>query len=132
MTYPPEDGSYEGGQSSVNAYETSPYITEDSIDIDEAAQTGDATSCRLLLGHGVNVNETDVSGNTPLMFALGNGNLTQAQEYWVVKALLASGAGVGAKNRFGQTALDSAHRSRFEQSLPGVIHLLKDAGAAGK
>lgn len=94
-----------------------------------AAQAGNAAICRLLLNYGVDVNETDVSGNTPLMLAMSNSNLTQAQEYEVAKVLLNGGAKINAKNRFGQTALDYTQRSQFEKALPKVINLLKKSGA---
>ncbi len=94
-----------------------------------AGQAGDAAICRLLLDYGVDVNETDVSGNTPLMLAMSNSNLTQAQEYEVAKVLLNGGAKINAKNRFGQTALDYTQRSQFEKALPKVINLLKKSGA---
>ena len=94
-----------------------------------AAEAGNAAICRLLLERGVDVNEIDVSDNTPLMLAMSNSNLTQAQEYEVAKVLLNGGAKINAKNRFGQTALDYTQRSQFEKALPKVIDLLKKSGA---
>lgn len=94
-----------------------------------AVSAGNVPISHILLAHGADVNETDVSGNTPLMLALGNGNLTPSQEYDITEFLINSGANLNKRNSFGDTALGYTHRSRFEPPLTKVISLLIASGA---
>ena len=73
----------------------------------------------LLLRSGAKANVRDEEHNTPLLFAVLNGNRR------VVEALLAAGARPGAKNFSGLTPLNSARD-------PELRRLLEAAGGAGE
>src|SRR5579863_4351460 len=71
---------------------------------------------KALLGRGVNANEADSRGVTPLMNAAAIGSLE------AMKLLVERGADVNAENAFGSTALMwSAHD-------PGKVRFLLDHG----
>ncbi len=83
---------------------------------------GDTNAVRYLLDHGANVNVSDVTGRTPLMYACNNDRLPLD----TVKLLVEHGADLNAKSTDGITALDSA---KLHGHTP-IVDLLEKAGAA--
>ncbi len=79
-----------------------------------AAKNGDLTRVEALLKEGLNVNEQDGEGITPLIIASCAGNLD------VVKALLNEGADTSIEDKLGWNAYKSA---MFFGDLKG--HVLK-------
>ena len=67
-----------------------------------AAEIGDTTKVKNLLKKGVNINERDRFGRTPLIYAALNGHDR------VINMLLASHADIHAKDHFDQTAFIAA------------------------
>jgi ankyrin repeat protein len=102
-----------------------------------AASFLDYSKVGLLLRKGADVNARDVKGSTPLMHAAisvggrmpdcGNNNyeLKMAMAGTLVKAMIAAGAGVNAKNNEGETALMFAAAS----GQTDVVTALLGAGA---
>ena len=64
-----------------------------------AAEMGDSTKVKNLLKKGVNINEPDRFGRTPLIYAALNGHDR------IIKMLLESHADIHTKDHFDQTAL---------------------------
>ena len=75
---------------------------------------------KTLVDAGARINEQDIRGMTPLMFAVAS----ESQKLPVVKALLAAGADVNAKSKTGETALDWAGKFGSRE----VLAALKSAG----
>lgn len=72
----------------------------------------------LLIQKGIEINKTDRTGKTALMYALGN------EKYDMVKALLKAGANVNIADRQGETALIKAWSHPLF-----IVKLLLEAGA---
>lgn len=95
----------------------------------DTAFLGDATSVRLMLDHGADVNAYDPLGRTPLMYAAGS-DLVAVD---VVKLMIERGADVNARDRHkqsgdaGLTVLDIA---KLRGDTP-IVDLLVKAGAKG-
>ena len=67
------------------------------------ARLGSSVGCKFFLDVSkIDVDTSDDDGNTGMMVAAKNGHLH------TVQFLLSRGAKIGAKNKFGQTALDLA------------------------
>ena len=90
-----------------------------SVDIVEAARTGNIEAVKQHLAAGTDVNAGNKDGFTSLSMAAANGHKE------VVKLLIAKGADVNAKNMFGETALGSAVRLK----QPETAELLRKHGA---
>ena len=74
-----------------------------------AALKGETEMCRILIDHGVNINEQDQYGFTPLHEAAINGHTE------TVQLLLDSGADRHIKDGYGKKAIDRAiYRGRFD------------------
>ena len=73
-----------------------------SVDIWEAARTGNIEAVKQHLAAGVDVNAKDVDGINPLHYA------TWTDHKETVELLLANGADVNGKSDFGKTPLDWA------------------------
>lgn len=69
-----------------------------------AATTGNEESVRLLLAHGAEVNVQNIRGFSPLMLAANSDTIPAG----VVTRLLASGADIGYKGDYDETAVDLA------------------------
>ena len=80
-------------------------INERNTDLIEAATNGPATSVRLLLAAGADMNATDNAGYTALIVAAAHGHAE------IVRLLLAAGADTEATNRDGNTASILAERN---------------------
>jgi ankyrin repeat protein len=78
-----------------------------STALHRAANEGQLEVCRLLLDWGAKVDPLDMSNNTPLHLA------ARWAQLLVVKLLVERGADVGLKNKYGQTARDSAREMGF-------------------
>jgi hypothetical protein len=76
---------------------------------------------KTLLDAGAKINETDIRGMTPLMFAVSS----EEQNPAVAKLLLGAGADVNTKSKVGETALDWAEKFGNKD----VLATLKAAGA---
>jgi hypothetical protein len=74
-----------------------------------------------LVAKGADINATDESGSTPLMWAAAN----EAADPALVERYLALGAHPNVKNKLGETALKWAMRRGYTP----VVELLKKAGA---
>lgn len=68
----------------------------------KAAQLNDITGIKFLLNYGIDVNDRDAQGNTPLIVAANSGQKV------AVNFLLEKDADVNAQNKAGNTALISA------------------------
>jgi ankyrin repeat protein len=88
-----------------------------SDDFYHAIRTNDLTRLRALISNKTNINIKDRHGAMPLMYAAAVGSVD------AVKALLAAGADVKAKNAFDATAL------MWGITNPEKVRLLVDAGA---
>jgi ankyrin repeat protein len=89
-----------------------------------AAPYGSPEIIRMLLDAHSDVNARDVSGMTPLIFAVASEN----QNSEVVKLLLSAGADTKARSTDGETALDWARK----YGSPAIVKLLDDgAGKVG-
>ena len=67
-----------------------------------AASEGNLCEVKRLYANGVDINETDYDGRSPLHLACANGNLD------VVKYLVCKGADVSCVDRAGRTPTDDA------------------------
>jgi len=85
----------------------------------EAAYTGNAGMCQLLMKHGSNVQTLSPQGRTALSWAAQYGRLE------VVKMLLDHGADYGIKDSNGKTALHYAEGSGQKE----IVDLLRACGA---
>ncbi len=92
-------------------------LTVGTTPLVRAAKAGDLPAIRLLLAHGANPELPTANGITALMAAAGNASSSldtrgryknEAQAIESVKALLAAGANVNARDNGGQTALHGA------------------------
>lgn len=88
-----------------------------------AAESGNLSICLMLLAHGGNINEIDIDGDTPLMHAVSNGNLSPKQVYQVTKLPIKHGANVNVSDKIGNTALSLAQDrppilGRLTKTLP--------------
>jgi len=116
-----------------------------------ASKQNNIELAKLFLNKGVDVNNQNIEGDTPLMLstslemaklliseAKANVNIQNMEEntalikivYWVqnkdmVKLLIEAGADVNIKNRYYQTALSNAEQIQNKD----IIKLLKEAGA---
>ncbi len=111
-----------------------PILTIGTTPLIRAAKAGDIDSMRLLLAHGALADLPQVNGVTPLMAAAGlrcyaidtRGRFkTEPQAIEAAKLLLATGAHVNARDKFGQTAL---HGAAF-QGWNDLVRLLVAKGA---
>jgi ankyrin repeat protein len=88
--------------------------------LDRAVVARDLAGARAAIGRGANVNQTDLSGSTPLHSAAWRGDLAMAA------LLVEQGARVNhADSRSGETPLHSAARG----NQPGMVKYLLDHGA---
>jgi len=88
-----------------------------------AVMHGNSQMIDALLAKGANVNQTDDSGSTPLMWAAYDENADPA----ILNHLIAKGADVNLKNKAGDTALTWALRRGYTP----VVEALEKAGASG-
>src|SRR6185503_14417474 len=88
-----------------------------SDDFYNTIRSNDLTRLRTLISNKANIDIKDRRGATPLMYAAAVGSID------AVKALLAAGADVKAKNAFDVTAL------MWGVTNPEKVRLLLDAGA---
>ena len=89
-----------------------------SVDIVEAARTGNIEAVKQYLAAGTDVNVVNNWGETPLYHAAANGHKE------VVKLLIAKGADVNAKDERGKTPLDWAISGKH----PETADLLRKHG----
>ena len=75
------------------------FLSGPSVDIWEAAETGNIEAVKKHLADGVDVNVKDGDGDTPLHYAAVSGRKE------VAELLIANGADVKAKNKYGWTPL---------------------------
>ena len=87
-----------------------------------ASMSGSAPTIETLLRAGARVNDADMSGSTPLMWAAQRDRPASA----AVAALLAAGAKVDTKNKMNETALTWARR----RGTTSITAMLEQAGAA--
>jgi ankyrin repeat protein len=87
-----------------------------------ALRNGDRAMTALLLDHGIDVNETDENGETPLHFVLGH-RKSREETMPLVRLLLARGADIDrrAANYWDETPLFAAVRDGFTE---GALLLL--------
>jgi len=84
------------------------------------AERGELEVVKLLLGHGAKINSRSaMSGKTALIGAVENGSLE------MTNFLIDAGADVNIKNKYGNTAADTA----FEKGLDTILELLRIYGA---
>ena len=81
---------------------------------------------QLLLDRGVDVNATNIDGDTALMSAAGNGYIK------IINLLLDSEANVNAVNKYGSTALTWAVRNRHTKTVNLLLDRSADVNAANK
>ena len=85
----------------------------------QASSKGDYQAVQKLIQNGVNINEADSNGSTPLMHAISE------KKVEVAKYLIESGADLKAKNKYGYDALIYAVENRQIETMK----LLIDKGA---
>lgn len=95
-------------------------------DLLDAAGTGDVSRVKALLNKGTDVNETNESGATALMWAAGRGDNE------IVEVLLAKGADVNAKTRVGLTALLFASNQGHTQTVKVLLNAGADVNAGAE
>lgn len=81
----------------------------------KAAQLNDITGIKFLLNYGIDVNDRDAQGNTPLIIAVKNGQKVAAN------FLLEKDADVNVQNKTGNTALIAACLSGNEVETDMLI-----------
>ena len=89
-----------------------------------AAPYSDQETIACLLKAGARVNEVDVRKMTPLMLSVATDHAQPA----TVHKLIAAGADVQAKDMYGDSALDWAHK----YGNPEIVSMLVAAGAQGR
>ena len=89
-----------------------------------AAPFSDQDTIASLLRAGARVNENDIRGMTPLMLSLA----TDHAQPNTVRQLIAAGADVQAKDKYGDSVLDWARKF----GNPDVVSMLLAAGAQGR
>jgi hypothetical protein len=94
-------------------------VPDPSAALRRAAQTGDVTQLRALLGTQVPVDAPDERGQTALMLAASQGQIAS------VDVLLAHGADPNAANADGTTPLQAA----LAADQPAIVAALRRAGA---
>jgi len=87
----------------------------------KAAEAGDTARIEALLAGGVNVDERDKRGFTPLMYAAANDRIA------AIELLIRRGADVNAQSDIGETALICA--VRYGRGKRETLKALIDAGA---
>jgi hypothetical protein len=90
-----------------------------SVELQIAAESGNALLATKLLDRGASVNARDEDGRTPLMLAVAQGRLE------IVRLLLQRGADPNAADYSGKTPLQLA----ADQNLNDMVALLRGAGA---
>jgi ankyrin repeat protein len=93
---------------------------DDSSPLHQAAVTGQAAMCELLIERGADIDARDREDNTPLHYAATAGHVR------TVKTLLVEGADVDAQQDIGLTALHWACHKGHEK----VVKMLLEAGAS--
>lgn len=93
-----------------------------------ACREGDRAMAGLLLDYGIDVNEPDENGETPLHFLLGN-RKSRETAMPMVRLLLDAGADIGAKaaNFWDETPLFPAVRDQFSDAVRLLLDLGSDA-----
>ena len=86
-----------------------------SVDIWEAARTGNIEAVRQHLAAGADVNAKDAWGGTPLHYAAIKGHKE------IVELLIAKGAAVNAKRSDGGTPLDWAEETGFNKETADLL-----------
>ena len=86
-----------------------------SVDIWEAARTGNIEAVRQHLAAGADVNGKDAWGGTPLHYAASGGHKE------IVELLIAKGAAVNAKRSDGGTPLDWAEETGFNKETADLL-----------
>ena len=134
---------YRSGVSEEKIHETVLFLLKNGVDVNLksdsgitplylAAQRGSSNVVRALLDRGAEVNTTVVGGHgwTSLTTALlySNGVPTNEESLGIVKAFLAKGADVNAKDKYGKTALMLATGSRDKK----IVQALLESGAQVK
>ena len=89
-----------------------------SVDIWEAARTGNTEAVKQHLAAGTDVNAKEEDGGTPLLHAVGNGRRE------IIELLIAEGADVNAKIYDGRTSLDLTIQNKH----PEIADLLRKHG----
>lgn len=107
---------YEERRQIDNSQETLPEIAEDVEELFSAVINNETKKVKTLLNKGVNINSTNIYGETALMFAV--------RDKKMLKFLLKSGADVSIRSRFGTTALMHA-------AVHGDIEIVKMLLSAG-
>ena len=107
---------YEERRQIDNSQETLPEIAEDVEELFSAVINNEIKKVKTLLNKGVNINSTNIYGETALMFAV--------RDKKMLKFLLKSGANASIASRFGTTALMHA-------AVHGDIEIVKMLLSAG-
>jgi hypothetical protein len=95
-----------------------PYASTDTVELIRAAGRGDMITVRGLLDKGIDANEKDKEfGWTALMAGALSGRTD------ILKILLAKGAHVDARDKFGWRAITLAERRGYED----IVQMLKEA-----
>lgn len=109
-------GYYEERKQIDNSQEELPEIAEDVEELFSTVINNEIKKVKTLLNKGVNINSTNIYGETALMFAV--------RDKKMLKFLLKSGADVSIRSRFGTTALMHA-------AVHGDIEIVKMLLLAG-
>jgi len=85
-----------------------------------AASEGDLLEIQHLVAQGMNINEADYDGRTPLHLAASEGH------YKAVEYLILHGANIMAVDRWGNTPLDDAYRCKHQSVIDLFEHHIKN------
>mmetsp|Transcript_70007 Transcript_70007/g.130889 ORF Transcript_70007/g.130889 Transcript_70007/m.130889 type:complete len:115 (+) Transcript_70007:62-406(+) len=90
-----------------------PEVSEPLVDtaLHDAARTGCASACEIMVARGAKVNARSKDGYTPLHLAAAAGHLE------VIKVLLTARSDVLAKDAQGATALDIAKQNDLQPAV---------------
>jgi ankyrin repeat protein len=81
---------------------------------------------KLFLEHGIDINQKDKSGDTPLIYVIKYNDLVNYNTAGYIQFLLKSGADINIKDKNGKTAFDIALKNKDKLFLNILINEIKE------